>query len=116
MRRDTATGAAAAGKAAPIRRPHFKTRAEELEFQLGQAAEAGLGLSALRVLLALGRKPLFMGDAAGVVDSSSANATGMVDRLEAKGYVERRRSREDRRSIELGLTDLGEATLIGIVG
>ena len=88
----------------------------EMERQLYQAAEAGLGVSALRVMLALGRKPLFMSDAAEQVDSSSASVTGLVDRLEEKGFVERYRSRADRRSIELRLTDLGEATLSLIVG
>jgi DNA-binding MarR family transcriptional regulator len=88
----------------------------ELEFQLGQAALVGLGVSALRVMLALGRKPLFMGDAADATDSSTASVTGLIDRLEEKGFVERRRSRADRRSIEVALTDLGQATLIGIVG
>ena len=111
-----ATGDAAALKVAPNRRPHFGTKARELEYQLGQAAEMKIGVSALRVMLALGRKPLFMGDAAEAVDSSSASVTGLIDRLEKQGYVERRRSREDRRSIELGLTTLGEAVLVGIVG
>jgi DNA-binding MarR family transcriptional regulator len=67
-------------------------------------------------MLALGRKPLFMGDAAEALESTSANVTGLIDGLEKKGFVERRRSRQDRRSIEVGLTDLGEATLFGIVG
>jgi DNA-binding MarR family transcriptional regulator len=90
--------------------------ARELECQLAQAVEVGLGVAALRVMLALGRKPLFMGEAAGVVAATSASLTGLIDRLEKKGFVERRRSWEDRRSIELALTDLGEATLAGIVG
>jgi DNA-binding MarR family transcriptional regulator len=116
VRRAKATGDAAAGVAAPNRRPHFGTKAGELEYQLGAAAEMKLGVSALRVMLALGRKPLFMCDAAEAVDSTSANVTGLIDRLEAQGYVERRRSREDRRSIELGLTPLGEGVLNGILG
>jgi hypothetical protein len=116
VRRDKATGDAAALKVAPNRRPHFGTKARELEYQLGQAADAGLGVSALRVMLALGRQPLFMGDAAEALDSTSASITGLIDRLEKQGYVERRRSREDRRSIELGLTSLGESTLIVILG
>jgi DNA-binding MarR family transcriptional regulator len=88
----------------------------ELEFQLGQAAAAGLGVSALRVMLALARKPLFMGDAADATDSSTASVTGLIDRLVEKGFVARRRSQADRRSIELALTARGEATLMGIVG
>ena len=115
VRRGKATGDVSVRVPAPNRRPHSEG-ALELERQLAHAAEAGLGVSALRVMLALGRKPLFMGGAAEAVDSSTASVTGMVDRLESQGFVERRRSSEDRRSIELGLTDRGEAVLLLIVG
>lgn len=35
---------------------------------------------------------------------SASSITGQIDRLEAEGYVERRRSREDRREVEVSLT------------
>ena len=36
-----------------------------------------------------------------------ANATGILDRLEAKGLIRRERSREDRRAVRIFLTDAG---------
>jgi DNA-binding MarR family transcriptional regulator len=40
---------------------------------------------------------------------------GVVDRMEARGWLERRTSPEDRRSRQLALTDAGNALLAGAV-
>jgi DNA-binding MarR family transcriptional regulator len=43
------------------------------------------------------------------VDRSTA--VGLIDALEASGYVERRRRADDRRAYEIGLTGVGRTTL-----
>jgi DNA-binding MarR family transcriptional regulator len=42
-------------------------------------------------------------------DLDSATLTGVLDRLEAGGFVERRQNPEDRRSIRIHLTEKGKA-------
>lgn len=42
------------------------------------------------------------------VQLANPTVTGLVDRLEQKGLVERRRDKEDRRAIRLQTTELGE--------
>lgn len=44
------------------------------------------------------------------MDVDAGAVTRMVDRLEAKGLIERVRSEEDRRVVHLRLTDAGETT------
>ncbi len=53
--------------------------------------------------------PLRVSDLARLMYLHSATVVGIIDRLEAKGLVSRTRSTEDRRSIELHLTELGQA-------
>jgi len=43
-------------------------------------------------------------------DLDSATLTGVLDRLEAGGFVERRQNPEDRRSIRIYLTEKGRTT------
>ena len=43
-------------------------------------------------------------------DLDSATLTGVLDRLEAGGFVERRQNLEDRRSIRIHLTEKGRTT------
>ncbi len=47
-------------------------------------------------------------------DASPATVVGILDKLEAKGLVERARSTTDRRSVHTRLTAAGEATLARI--
>lgn len=61
-----------------------------------------------------------MSDLAECAQTSQASLTGIVDRLEERGLVERVRSREDRRVVEVTLTTAGreemrrvEARLLG---
>jgi DNA-binding MarR family transcriptional regulator len=69
-----------------------------------------LGLSAIQChvlhLLEPGR-PLAMGRLAGMLGCHASNVTGLVDRLEARGMVQRRPSADDRRVKVLALTSEG---------
>jgi MarR family 2-MHQ and catechol resistance regulon transcriptional repressor len=60
---------------------------------------------ALEALLHLG--PLCQHELAGKVLKSAGNMTTVVDNLERRGLVERRRDREDRRVVTIHLTDHG---------
>lgn len=62
-------------------------------------------LTCLRHLLRHG--PRAAGDLARGVSLSQATVTGILDRLERGGLVERRRSTVDRRRVEVFLTDAG---------
>jgi DNA-binding MarR family transcriptional regulator len=52
--------------------------------------------------------PLTMSRLAELLDVSVASATGIVDRMEKKGVIERRRSDEDRRVVQVYVTEKGE--------
>jgi DNA-binding MarR family transcriptional regulator len=69
-----------------------------------------LSLVHLHVLNVLeGEGPLAMSRLAEALDVSVASATGIVDRLEQRGLVERHRGLEDRRVILVRPTAAGEA-------
>jgi DNA-binding MarR family transcriptional regulator len=59
------------------------------------------------VLGALVNGPRRMSDLAGCAQTSQASLTGVIDRLEEHGLVERVRSRDDRRVVEVTLTTSG---------
>jgi DNA-binding MarR family transcriptional regulator len=48
------------------------------------------------------------------MDVSQASATGIVDRMEQRGLVERRRDDEDRRVVQVGITDEGRSLVTGM--
>ena len=54
-------------------------------------------------------RPLGMSDLAERLTCHASNVTGLVDRLEARGLVERRPGLDDRRVKTLALTDAGVA-------
>lgn len=56
-------------------------------------------------------EPLLLGEIQRKVLVSSGGITYIVDRLEKKGLVERRRCAEDRRAVHAGLTKEGEARI-----
>ncbi len=60
-------------------------------------------LTVLRLMAEHG--PMRMSDVAREVGLSASSVTGLFDRLEAEGYIERRRSQEDRREVTVLLTD-----------
>ncbi len=79
------------------------------------ASELGLHPSDLRAAELIGqhwREPLRMGELGALLGLSSGAITGTVDRLEARGLVERRRDGEDRRRTYLRLTPEGEAAAV----
>ena len=58
--------------------------------------------------------PLPMRVLADALDVSQASATGIVDRMEQRGLVERRRDGEDRRVVRVVLTDEGGHLIAGM--
>ena len=64
-------------------------------------------LSVLAILEAEG--PLPMNRLAEWLDVSDASATGIVDRIERRGFVERRHATDDRRLVLVHLTDAGRS-------
>ncbi len=74
-----------------------------------------LSLVHLHVLMLLIEDgPLPMRALADTLDVSQASATGIVDRMEQRGLVERRRDDEDRRVVRVALTDAGRQVIVGI--
>jgi MarR family transcriptional regulator, organic hydroperoxide resistance regulator len=52
-------------------------------------------------------RPMPMGQLAGALSCDASNVTGLVDRLESRGLIQRRSSDADRRVKVLSLTPLG---------
>ena len=75
---------------------HFFARSAEFDFS-GQQAKAFHEL----------REPLSMGELADRLFCDASNVTGIVDRLESRGLVERQDDPSDRRVRRLVLTDAG---------
>jgi MarR family transcriptional regulator, organic hydroperoxide resistance regulator len=70
--------------------------------------EGTLSLIHLNVLIHLrAHGPVTMSKLAEMLDVSVASATGIVDRMEKKGVIERRRNEDDRRVVEVHVTDKG---------
>ncbi len=55
--------------------------------------------------------PRTVGDLARAIALSQATLTGIVDRLEARGFVTRNRDQADKRRVSLGLTETGRELL-----
>jgi DNA-binding MarR family transcriptional regulator len=70
------------------------------------AAEFGLTGPQARLLVQLG-DPVPMGQLAERLDCDPSNVTGLVDRLHARGLLERRENEADRRVKHLTLTPAG---------
>lgn len=74
-----------------------------------------LSLVHLNVLMVLSEDgPVSMRTLAEALDVSQASATGIVDRMEQRGLVERQRDEDDRRVIRVALTDGGRQLIAGI--
>ena len=74
----------------------------------------GLTTSQLMVLLILQDKedtPLSVGELAEQLSVSLPSVSGIVDRLYKEKFVERKRSRDDRRMVLVKLTDVGKKTI-----
>lgn len=74
---------------------------------------AGLSESELVALEHLTREQIGPAEVARRLEVSTAAATGIVDRLVARGHVERRPHEVDRRRTELHITDSGREEIIG---
>ncbi len=83
----------------------------ETELRERLRTEFGTTLPRFDVMAALARYPegLRMSRLSGVLRVSNGNVTGIVDRLEAEGHVERRPVAGDRRAMEVRLTPRGAA-------
>jgi len=91
---------------------HLQTVMEEAQRADAGDAElrAKLSRGELRVLRVLGRVPhCVMGRLAHSICLSLSSATGIIDGLIEKGLVRRDRSAEDRRVVEIALTEKGRA-------
>lgn len=71
----------------------------------------GLQRQQFWVLGALAGGPKRMSDLAECANTSQPSLTGIVDRLEERGLVERRRSVADRRVVEVALTSEGSVEM-----
>ena len=74
---------------------------------------AGLSETELVTLEHLSREQIGPAEVARRLEVSTAAATGIVDRLVARGHVERRPHEVDRRRTELHITDSGRGEIIG---
>ncbi len=77
------------------------------------ARRAGISDTELVTLEHLGREQIGPAEVARRLEVSTAAATGIVDRLVARGHVERRAHTADRRRTELVLTDSGRGEVVG---
>jgi DNA-binding MarR family transcriptional regulator len=92
--------------------------AQQLFFELGMVqrqrvgsalAELGLTFSQAHALRLLDREqPMPMSALAGRLFCDASNVTGIADRLESRGLIERRNAEDDRRVKGLALTAAGE--------
>lgn len=72
----------------------------------------GPQLTILRVIKRL--QPISVGDVARSANFNPGTLTGIVDRLEASGFVSRKRQAPDRRSVILRLTAAGDRVLANV--
>lgn len=77
------------------------------------ARRAGLSHTEMATLEALTGAAIGPGEVARRLGVSSAAASGIVDRLAARGHVERRPHPKDGRRTSLALTDSGRAEVLG---
>lgn len=85
------------------------------EYELAAADHALTGAQA-RVLSLLAREPTPMRKLAGQLKCEPSNVTGLVDRLEARGLVERRPDPADRRVKLAAATERGRSTAQSLRG
>jgi DNA-binding MarR family transcriptional regulator len=74
---------------------------------------AGLTDTEMTTLDHLSRAPMGPAEVARLLEVSTAASTGIVDRLVERGHAERRPHPEDRRRVEVHLTDSGRREILG---
>lgn len=78
----------------------------------GRMVKQGVSMTQLHVMWRLEESgELTMGRLADYLDVSLSNATGLIDRMEERGLVERTRVSDDRRVVLVGLTPAGRDIL-----
>lgn len=81
----------------------------KVKCRLQEFALSELQFAALVVLLALDPEPVLPTTLATHTSASRATMTDILDHLLARGYIERQRSKDDRRNYLITLTDTGRA-------
>ena len=90
----------------------IKTMSKQLIAELTQKRVSVPQLHAMRYLSLHQR--VTIGDLAEGLDTSYPSASNMVSRLEKQGYVERIAGCEDRREVEIKLTDAGRSLAVQV--
>jgi DNA-binding MarR family transcriptional regulator len=85
--------------------PYFTARCSDLDLTATQG----------NVVLRLGTQPMIMRQLADALAYDPSTITGVVDRLQDRGLVQRERQAGDRRAWALALTDAGHATRIELL-
>jgi len=85
---------------------------ESLRLRHAVVRRSGLGETELLALEHLVEAPCGPGELARLLEVSTAASTGIVDRLERRGHVQRRPHAEDRRRTEVHVTDEGRAEIL----
>jgi DNA-binding MarR family transcriptional regulator len=89
------------------------TLSETLQSNLWQTAQ--LTLVQVRTLRKLARKPLSIGQLGSELALAPPSMTRLIDRLEERGLIERRRDDEDRRKVVATVTDEGRRLVSAVV-
>lgn len=76
------------------------------------ARRAGLGHHEMVAMEHLMEQPLGPSEIAQRLGVTTAAASGIIDRLSARGYVERRADERDRRRTQVHVTDLGRRDML----
>jgi DNA-binding MarR family transcriptional regulator len=88
----------------------FKTMERAL-LPIGVSPPQAFALAAIR----FSEEAMTPGRLAGLLAQETQSLTGLVDRMEAQGWVRRMRDLPDRRTIRLALTEAGEAKLDEVI-
>lgn len=86
---------------------------ESVRLRHALVRRSGLGETELAALEHLVEAPSTPTELARLLEVSTAASTGIVDRLESRGHVERRAHPADRRRTTLHVTDAGRAEILG---
>ncbi len=89
------------------------TLSETLQSSIWQTAE--LTLVQVRALRKLAKKPQSLGQLGSALALAPPSMTRLVDRLEERGLIERRRDDEDRRKVVATVTDEGRRLVSAVV-
>lgn len=87
----------------------FRAAMTQIKCAMGERLlRLGISMAQLNILYTLRRSSeMTMSHLADVLNVSLSNATGLIDRLEERGYIERTRVPEDRRIVMVHLTASG---------